>query len=133
MISSLVMQLAILISVPQEIPTIRLNFQEVLPGVQLVLSPLVSAQLPLGLMVEVYHHFSSFFWLFYKHYENDIIVNITIMVLCSLRNCIKRSKSFEDFSPGSVRMPSALCGIVGFKATFGRVSPSGWVQLNFPN
>ena len=73
------------------------------------------------------------FWLFYKHYENDIIVNITIMILCSLWNCIKRSKSFEDFSPGSVRMPSALCGIVGFKATFGRVSPSGWVQFNFPN
>ena len=64
MISSLVMQLAILISVPQEIPTIGLNFQEVLPGAQLVLSPLVSALRPLGLMVEVYHQFASFFGCF---------------------------------------------------------------------
>ncbi|MCO5555100.1 hypothetical protein L7F22_008641 [Adiantum nelumboides] len=32
---------------------------------------------------------------------------------------------------GSVRMPSALCGIVGFKATFGRISSSGVLPLNW--
>ncbi|KAH7281555.1 hypothetical protein KP509_36G053400 [Ceratopteris richardii] len=32
---------------------------------------------------------------------------------------------------GSVRIPSALCGIVGFKGTFGRISSSGVVPLNW--
>lgn len=32
---------------------------------------------------------------------------------------------------GSVRMPSALCGVVGFKGTFGRISSSGVLPLNW--
>lgn len=32
---------------------------------------------------------------------------------------------------GSVRMPSALCGIVGFKATYGRVSSKGVLPINW--
>lgn len=32
---------------------------------------------------------------------------------------------------GSVRMPSALCGVIGFKGTFGRVSSSGVLPLNW--
>lgn len=32
---------------------------------------------------------------------------------------------------GSVRMPAALCGIVGFKATFGRVPHTGVLPLNW--
>ncbi|KAH7434225.1 hypothetical protein KP509_06G006500 [Ceratopteris richardii] len=32
---------------------------------------------------------------------------------------------------GSVRLPSALCGIVGFKGTFGRISSSGVIPINW--
>ncbi|EEF26645.1 glutamyl-tRNA(gln) amidotransferase subunit A, putative, partial [Ricinus communis] len=32
---------------------------------------------------------------------------------------------------GSVRMPAALCGVVGFKPTFGRVPHSGVLPLNW--
>lgn len=32
---------------------------------------------------------------------------------------------------GSVRMPSALCGVIGFKGTFGRVSSHGVLPLNW--
>uniref|UniRef100_A0A6N2NKF2 Amidase domain-containing protein n=1 Tax=Salix viminalis TaxID=40686 RepID=A0A6N2NKF2_SALVM len=34
-------------------------------------------------------------------------------------------------SSGSVRMPAALCGVVGFKPTFGRVPHSGVLPLNW--
>uniref|UniRef100_A0A2P2MGD5 Fatty acid amide hydrolase-like n=1 Tax=Rhizophora mucronata TaxID=61149 RepID=A0A2P2MGD5_RHIMU len=44
---------------------------------------------------------------------------------------VNRSVSFTYNHLGSVRMPAALCGVVGFKPTFRRVPHSGVLPLNW--